>query len=377
MTWVYVQLEQLLRSKRVATAGELRSQLEAVLRSQSDAAAQKLMSGAPVDDELHRIDQIQTLLKFVPQPNTATVLVASAVAVTCLVVACVLWTIRLPTHVQMSVTTDSVTIRLASSLNWSGSWDLSGAPLRMQDMSRIELPPELSAATLLSGTPWLEVSNGDFGLKHLELQPNAELSIKKGELRTLSINFWNAAMLGQVEVFGKPVIEAGRAPEQTEKLSGASFEIPGIVTFYHDTARTPAVLRVTPRSELELVDLPIRSISFAREAADSDTSFRSGIMNGKLTILSTGEELPLGPGSRLRLDGVDGIISKLTIGSDGATLAFEGKVKSASTGSPGFERELQPSLLEYLYHQQRLGFFWTVVTFLWGVLWSARTLFFK
>jgi len=99
MTGIYVQFEHLLRSKQVASDGELRSRLEAVLRSQSGAAAQKLMSGAPVDDELHRIEQIQALLKFVPQPNAATVLVASAVAVTCLVVACVLWTIRLPTHV--------------------------------------------------------------------------------------------------------------------------------------------------------------------------------------------------------------------------------------------------------------------------------------
>ena len=56
---------------------------------------------------------------------------------------------------------------------------------------------------------------------------------------------------------------------------------------------------------------------------------------------------------------------------------FEGKVRSASTGPSGFERELQPSLLEYLYHQQRLGFFWAAVSFLWGVLWSARTLIFK
>jgi len=173
------------------------------------------------------------------------------------------------------------------------------------------------------------------------------------------------------------VIQAGPSPEQTENLSATSFEIPGIITFYHDTARTPAVLRVTPRDELELFDLAVQSMSFAREATDSDTSFRSGIVDGKLIILSTGEEVPLGPGSRLRLDGVDGVISKMTIGSSGATLAFEGKVKDAFTGSPGFERELQPSLLEYLYHQQRLGFFWTVVTFLWGVLWSARTLYFK
>src|SRR5580692_8372566 len=176
-----IDVQQLFRSKSVATYTKIRDQLEALLRSQSSVAAQKLISGAPAEDELHRIEQIQTLLKFVPQAKTATLFVASGVAMTCLVVACLLWTIRLPTHVQMNVTTDSVTVRLASSLNWSGSWDLSGGLLRMEDMSRIELPPELTSATLLSGNAWLEVSNGDFNLKHLELQQKAELSIKKGE----------------------------------------------------------------------------------------------------------------------------------------------------------------------------------------------------
>ena len=372
--------EQLLRSKNVAAGRKLRAQLEALLRSQSSAAAQKLMSGASADAELRRIDQIQTLLKLVPQANTATLFVASAVAVTCLVVACLLWTIRLPTHVQMNVTTDSVTISLASGLNWSGSWDLSGGLhcARKTMLATIELPPELSEATLLSGSAWLEVSNGNFGLKHLELQPKAELSIKKDESQTVRINSWNAAMLGQVEVFGKPVIQAGQSPEQNEKVAVTNFEIPGLVTFYHDTARTPAGLRVSPASELELLDLATRSISFAREATDSATSFRSGIISGQLIVQSTGEETKLGPGSRLRLDDVEGIISKLTIGPDGATLAFEGKVKKASIGPPGFERELQPSLLEYLYHQQRLSaLFWTVITVLWGVLWSGRTLFFR
>jgi hypothetical protein len=370
------QFEQRLRLGRGAAGSELRAQLESLLQSQSDAAAQKLKSGAPPDDELHRIEQIQAVLKLLPQANTTTLSIAGAVAVTCLVAACVLWTIRLPTRLQMTVSSESVTVRLPSGLNWSGNWDLGGTPVRMQDMSRIDLPPELSSATLLSGTPWLEVSNGDFSLKRLELQPNAEISIKKGE-QTLSINSWNAPMLGQLELFGKPVVDAGRSLEQTEKLSAANFEIPGIVTFYHDTGRMPSVLRIAPHTALELADLPIQGISFAREAVDSDTSFRSGIIKGKLTIPSTGEELQLDSGTRLRLNLAEGILSKLTIGSDGVTLAFQGKVTSAFTGPPGFERELEPTLLEWLYHQQRLGFFWTVVTFLWGVLWSARTLFFK
>src|ERR1700727_2439761 len=102
--------EQLLRLRQVAAGSELRAQLESMLQSQSDAAAQKLMSGAPADDELPRIDQIQTLIKSVSPGKPAPPTLACAVAATCPVAACVLWTIRLPTRVQMTVTTESVTV---------------------------------------------------------------------------------------------------------------------------------------------------------------------------------------------------------------------------------------------------------------------------
>jgi hypothetical protein len=82
-------------------------------------------------------------------------------------------------------------------------------------------------------------------------------------------------------------------------------------------------------------------------------------------------------GSQLRLSGVNGVISKMTIGGDGTTIVFDGIVSGASIGPRGYERELRPSWLEILFYQQKFGFFWTVVTFLWGVLWSARALMAK
>jgi hypothetical protein len=132
-----------------------------------------------------------------------------------------------------------------------------------------------------------------------------------------------------------------------------------------------------PKGKIDLANLHVAEISFAKETYDSETPFASGIMKGSVTVLSTGEKLPLQEGSRLRLEGTEGIISRLAIGPEGSTLIFEGAVRSAIIGPSGFERQLKPSLLDYLYHQQRLGFFWAAASFLWGLLWSARTLIFK
>ncbi|MGX1050866.1 hypothetical protein AB7M74_001801 [Bradyrhizobium japonicum] len=355
------------------------SQLEALRAAQSAAAAKKLLLNAPVDEELKRIEQVEKLLKFIPQSNKATIYTACAVGAICLIVACVLWTTRLPTsHLQLDVTSESITIRLAKQTSWNGNWDLGGGLLRLEDMSRIEIPPELADENMLAGRSWFEGSNGDFALRSLEIQAQSELLVKKAELQTLNINSWNSPLLGQLQVYGTPKIQAGRSPEKGEKLSETRFDIPGTITFFHDASQAPAILRVTPRGSLTLADLAVEKISFAREKADSETSFQSGIIKGNLTILSIGEKpLPLEAGSRLRLEGVKGVISALTIGGDGVRLVFEGRVRSATIGPPGFERELKPSLLEYMYDQQRLGFFWAVASFLWGLLWSARTLIFR
>jgi hypothetical protein len=357
----------------------LRSQMETLLAAQSAAAAKKLMADAPVDDELKRIEQVEKLLKFIPKSNKAAVYTACLVGATCLVVACLLWTVRVPTsHLQLDITSESVTIGLAKPISWSGDWDLGGGLLRLDDMSRIEIPPELASDNVLSGRAWLEGSNGNFALRRLEIQANAELSVKKAELQSLDINSRNAPLLGQLQVYGAPKIEAGRSPQEAEKLSEARFDIPGTITFFHKAPQVPAILRVTPRGTLTLAGLPVEAISFAREETDSETSFRSGIVRGALTMLTTGEKYPsLEAGSRLRLEGVEGVISELTISGDGIHLVFEGKVHRASLGPPGFERELTPSILDYIYHQQRLGFFWAAASFLWGLLWSARTLIFR
>jgi hypothetical protein len=357
----------------------LQSDLETLLATQRAVAARKLMLDAPADEELKRIEQVEKLLKFIPRSNKTTIYLAISVGGMCLIVACLLWTFRLPTsQLQLDVVSESVTIRLTKQTSWTGNWDISGGLLRLEDMSRIEIPPELATNNMLSGRSWFEGSNGDFALTHLEVQAEAEFLVKKAESQTLVINSWNASLLGELKVYGTPKMQAGQLPEESEKLSEARFDIPGTVTFFHSAAQVPSTLRVSPRTSLTLADLPVDEISFARARADSETSFQSGIISGNLTVLTTGEKPPpLEAGTRLRLEGVKGVISALNVSGDGIHLVFEGRVKSATIGPPGFERELKPSILEYMYHQQRLGFFWTVASFLWGLLWSARTLIFR
>ncbi len=356
----------------------LRAQLEGLLKVRSVEAAKKALSGIPLDDDLKKISEIRELLNVTPRSDVRTAYAAGLVAITCLLVASLLWTVRVPkTHVKLVATSESLAITLAQELVWTGNWALGNGLLRLEDMSRIELPPELAHSNLLSGRAWVEIKNRDVSLKHLDVKSKGQLALAQSEPKQVSISFRNASVLGELEVLGKPIVEAGPSPDRSVSLVESKFDVPGTVTFFHEAAPVPATLRAAPESVIEFLNLHVSEISFAKETPDSDVPFGSGILKGSLTMLSTGETESLNAGSRLRLEGSEGMISRLTISSDGVTVVFDGEVRGAKTGPPGFERQLKPSWLDYLYHQQRLGFFWAAASFLWGLLWSARTLIFK
>src|SRR4051812_7977029 len=117
---------------------DLRARLERFVTVRGITAADKALSGINVDRELTEIDQVQRLLLLVPRSHSRAIYGAAVVGSACLILACVLWTVGIPrVHVQLVARSESIAITLAQDLNWSGSWDLAGGLLRLEDMSRI------------------------------------------------------------------------------------------------------------------------------------------------------------------------------------------------------------------------------------------------
>jgi hypothetical protein len=190
----------------------------------------------------------------------------------------------------------------------------------------------------------------------------------------------NKHFQGQLQVAGSPSISAGSAglvPDSKIFIEKAPFDPPATVTF-DDAGRPliPAQLRARPLEKLQLPRVPIRALGLFTETtnADQQSSFTSGITEGAVTLSDTREAIELRAGDPLYLEGANGIISRLEIGPEGLQLWFDGEVQGISRGIPGYERNLKPTLLEYLYHQEKLGFFWGAVAFLWGLIWSGRRL---
>jgi hypothetical protein len=102
--------------------------------------------------------------------------------------------------------------------------------------------------------------------------------------------------------------------------------------------------------------------------------FTSQITSGTITMIDTGEQIPVVPAAFLRLANSRGRVSALLAPNKDVQVKFEGTANDVTLGTGKFSRSLKPTILEWLFHQQKLGLFWGALTFLWGMSWSARRL---
>jgi hypothetical protein len=357
----------------------LRLKLNAARAQLAVAVAEAAVSDGKVGEDIKQLEAYEKLLAVLPRSMFREMYPAILIAGACLLAISVAWTIRMrTTRIHLETRTNAVSMRLAAPLAWEGTWRVGSSVVRLQEFSKLELPPELGTFAPLTERAWLEITGGTIKLTRLDFSQDALVSINRNESGQVEVLTLDKTFQGQLDVAGTPRISAGSSPESSIHLLTATFDPPGTVTFY-DAGRPgiPARLRVSPLENVELRRLPIRSLSLFTETtnAEQESSFSSGITTGEMTLSDTGEAVELKEGDPLYLNDAKGLVSALVIGPDALQLSFDGEVHGVSVGPRGFERNLKPTLLEYLYHQKKLTFFWSGVTFLWGLIWSGRRLF--
>jgi hypothetical protein len=355
----------------------LHRKLRAARAERAIAAAETAVSGGDITKDMKQLEVYEKLLAVLPRSGVHERYPAILIAGICLLAASLAWTIRVPrTKIHLMVKTTAVDMRLATPLAWEGMWRVGGPVIRLQEFTTLELPPELGVPQPLTGRAWLDIAGGVVKLTRLDLSQGALVSVRRNASGDVVILTKNKPFQGELQVAGSPNISAGAQHFQIP-MAQATFDPPATVTF-DEAGRPliPAQLRASPLEKLQLRRVPIHELSLFTEttSADQQPSFTSGITEGTITLIDTGKALELKAGDPLYLEGANGIILGLDIGPEGLQLWFDGEVHGVSLGTPGFKRNFKPTLLEYLYHRERLGFFWGTVTFLWGLIWSGRRL---
>jgi hypothetical protein len=308
------------------------------------------------------------------------IFLAAIVALCCLIPAgLALW---LPTGnipLLLEVEVDDLTLKLRDDRSWkSDDLDIETRRIRLTNLKDLDAPGlghngpvtslalEIMAAQQKTGLRLkrLRASAGTRLLLHVTDYPR--LDIKAGVLE------------GQIEANNVQMVLKGANGSKNDLIQGPLPETLNFTT--RQSSAGPAQLKLESQKPWRLDGLFVQELVFERlkkeEPPDSD-HWVSTLLSGKISLLETEKKISLHKDDWLKLGRVEGhrlIIEFNPKKPDRFKLQFHGTVEKVEAGPDGFIRNLAPTWLEYLYHQQSLALFWSAVVFLWGMFWSLRNL---
>jgi hypothetical protein len=346
-----------------------------------EAIVEKALMGQPISEDVGRLESHDKLIAACTDTPRKHWLPALLVGAACTIAGSLSLVIRIPTvSVHASIETDSVTFELAEDWQSRDTWRLGRAPVRLDGFTEIRLPPEFAPESKLQEQAWFDIDKAKVTMSDVRFNAGGRVSLLRTPPATHLLSV-GAPFRGQIHALDTSVMQGGGGIASHLEISKSlQFAVPATFQFYSEGAGVvPAQIRLSLSERIILRDIPIRSLSFSREEAGAAVPpvYVSGITSGTVTIGETGEKVTLDPSTQLQLGSLVGQIRELEIGPKVFRLSIEGKAKAALTGTAGFEQNLVPSWLSYLFHQERLSFFWGSIAFLWSVLWSARQLLFK
>jgi hypothetical protein len=356
----------------------LRSERERTL----NATMEKALTGEPISAEVDRLEGYDKLIALCTDTPRKHWLPALLIGATCTIAVGVLLMIRVSSvSVHASIKSDSLMFELARDWQTRDTWRVGTTAVRLDGFTEIKLPPEFAPVSSLRDQAWLDVDKAKISVSNVLFKAGSRVSLLQASPSAVHLLSVGAPFRGQIHALATSVVQGGGGIASHMEISKSlQFTVPATFPFFSQGGGVvPAQVRFSPAEKIILRDIPIQALSFSREEAGSAVPpiYVSGIASGTLTIGETGEKVTLDASTQLQLEPLTGLIRELEIGPETFRLSFEGKAKKVSIGTAGFQQDLVPSCLSYLFHQERLSFFWGSIVFLWSTLWSARQLLFK
>jgi len=352
----------------------IRRQLEKEIAEEARKTARTLLEEkdeASISQGLRQLDEYQRVLTALKLTADRNITKAIVIGFVCVLSAWLLWYLRVPSiHVMIDMHSDVVAFELSEP--WQLDRNLDAHQLRIEYMESIQAPALGVDIDSSDGNAWIDLSDGQIELHRATFDGGGYLEIEGGSDQ-MNWYFKNASFRGELLLKGAVLVSAGSRPDRFAiDAARQNIEVPETVHIRSsDNGMIPSVVRIRPLEAWGLKNIRVRRLSFFRERISTPGSigFESAIRKGRVTIHETGATTDLNEGDRLLMDGLEGRLIRVEQGS-GLRMIFEGTVEKLLTGPEGFERNLAPSYLEYLYVQKPLTFFWSAVVFLWGMLWS-------
>jgi len=345
-------------------------------------ASQRLDAHSPdgIAEQIRKLKEIDEVLALLPLPRWQAVALPAATGLACLLIAWIALTVRisalgLRTEVAFSMDTDTVNMTAAGRWTWKdrmrvrhGRLGIENAALSFSDAPRAfgTLPAQSS----------LQVEAGALELRQLEVQPGTALTLARalGE-DDLQLLLAKGGATGAFLVNSRTSL-AWEVSGGSRAAAELSLEVPEEVAFSTGGSNAlPARLSFAPDRPLVFRFISVSGMSFGRPLPlhPGEAAFVSGIRSARLRISDVAAPLELSAGEVLALHEFNGLANEILIGDAGTiSLVVQGTADTVAIGPPGREREVTPTVLEFLYHNQRLAFLFAAASVVWGALWSLK-----
>lgn len=297
----------------------------------------------------------------------------------CLFIIGIAWTKRIETtQISFEVTTSNVSLKL------SDEWRLNTAFIaemifinNLDNVISRQLGIEFQRDIEKEDPATLKIVGSNSKLKNLIIKRDAivYLTLNKSQL---ILEAKSKPLEGIFEV-NKAEIVLTRVIDGEDSITTINPDLEDFETISFISSNTPAQpfkIELITDFSWEIRDLRTYKLSFIEEYPPGSGNFESTIKSGKVRLLETGVIEDLREDDSFLLKGVETRRLELRNTDTGIKVYFEGKVSSIKAGPPGYEKDLAPTYLEYIYHQKKLAFFWSAIVFLWGLLWSLKNTIF-
>ena len=353
----------------------LRERLEARRHALAESVAERVLetSLAEVGADLAALRELEAVIAALPQARPRPPVAPILIGLASVLLVSAAWIIPISalgirTPIVLEASSSSLELTLARDWRWTGSIDLEPGRLRLEDAAARFSDPALMPDGATADDDLL-IKADRLRMEGLESAAGMRIAFETTPDAGIGVFFRGGHGGGAASIAGNGTVTgAGLA-------RAFAFDVPRQQSF---GAPGPSALRASvefqPARPIELSGMEAAAVTFGR-LASVEEGFVSGLRSGLLRLPDSAESHDLLDGQAVQLESFGGRVSRLQIGGDGVELALQGTVSRVAIIGQVSARDLTPSLLSYLYTNQRLAFLFGAISFLWATLWSARRLF--
>ncbi len=347
--------------------------------------AEKLLATGSDEETKSNLDRIENLSKLLDYKKNIIstkrykrLIPALLLILSCTIVAGLLWSTT-KSKITVSMKTVSSNVGFTLSQEWSLPETVTTDFLRIENFQALNNAELDLSFEDQSGNADLEVRGKDIVIESLTLEKGAIIEFDtasnrlyicikqsqvKGAFTVKNMSSLSGKGIKDIEIKDKIL----PFPETIEFGGSGKSRVPINIIFIIKAVKTG--------NQLKFEGMKTNLINFLKEVPKEDQQFISTIKQGEVKLFDVPAEEKIYNGDVVKMDRIN--LRRLQISCNHDLHVFtEGEVQNLQIGPRGFERDMAPSLLEYIYHNQRFIFFLGVVASLLSALWGIKETIFK